>query len=391
MPEHISKPFKDMHPTLTVRGVLNLDSDLSMVLLNPIKLLLSPDDAQVQRLQMMCALLRLVGTMEWATKDGIDGIDALAGCPIFMFDEDHIQDFSLLEKHEQRHVILVVFYVCNWIIEVLNAFCVEPGTSRASTRCSVEDSQEKTGKQLAEKAVETKRADDDMKNKMVLRANQLLRLLGTLDHALGIHAEVLPDLNACVDVDASASGVGSASSSSRAGASKPKAAAKGKAKAKPKAKSKGKGKGKGKADDEDSDASDNSAKPKPTSKKAAGKEKKGKDRDDDEEDEDGCAASEKGAAAGTGCTGGVNNNNKTKMQLASSTGFLTELVNVRSQATCFRELDLTVHNVCPSPSFSFCCVFMFVSKPSFIEPSVSFAHKNTQTFTDEHAEQQTSH
>ena len=44
-----------------------------------------------------------------------------------MFDEDHVQDFTLLETHEQTHILLLLFYVSNWIIEVLNVFCLDPG------------------------------------------------------------------------------------------------------------------------------------------------------------------------------------------------------------------------------------------------------------------------
>ena len=43
-----------------------------------------------------------------------------------MFDEMHIEDFKLLEPHEQTHFALLRFYVSNWIIEVLNVVCLQP-------------------------------------------------------------------------------------------------------------------------------------------------------------------------------------------------------------------------------------------------------------------------
>jgi hypothetical protein len=38
----------------------------------------------------------------------------------------HIEDFKLLEPHEQTHFALLRFYVSNWIIEVLNVVCLQP-------------------------------------------------------------------------------------------------------------------------------------------------------------------------------------------------------------------------------------------------------------------------
>jgi len=68
----------------------------------------------------------------------------------------HIEDFKLLEPHEQTHFALLLFYVSNWIIEVLNVFCLQP--------------------------------DKDMKNKLVQRANHLLMLLEKLDRVLNMFA-----------------------------------------------------------------------------------------------------------------------------------------------------------------------------------------------------------
>jgi Fanconi anemia group D2 protein len=299
MPEYTAKAFNGMHKTLRVRGELNLDGDNSQLLLNAVKLLDSAEksqsEAQKERLQMMCALLRLVGAMEWATKDSLEGVDALAGCPIFLFDEMHIEDFKLLEPHEQTHIALLLFYVSNWIIEVLNVFCLQP--------------------------------DKDMKNKLVQRANHLLMLLEKLDRVLDMFAIQLPDLNASLELDALAG-----PSASR-GAGRPKGKGKTGECGKGKDKAKGKAKGKGKAKDDDSD-SDSIHSPSSA---------KGKGKDDEAEEDEGGASSKKGTASGGVAT--VNNNNKTKLQVASSTGFLTEFVTLRAQASCFRQLDLTVHNV----------------------------------------------
>ncbi len=105
----------------------------------------------------------------------------------------------------------------------------------------------------------------------------------------------------------------------------------GKGKGKAKGKAKGKGKGKAKDDDSESDSilSPSSA--------------KGKGKEEEAEEDEGGASSKRGTASGGVAT--VNNNNKTKLQVASSTGFLTEFVTLRAQASCFRQLDLTVHNV----------------------------------------------
>jgi len=306
MPEYCAKAFNGMHKTLRVRAELNLDGDNSQLLLNAVKLLDSTEKNEIEakkerlqkneRLQMMCALLRLVGAMEWATKDSLESVDALAGCPIFLFDDMHIEDFRLLEPHEQTHVALLLFYVSNWIIEVLNVFCLQQ--------------------------------DTDMKKKMVQRANDLLMLLAKLDRVVEMFAIQLPDVNASLEPDAL--GGASASRGRPKGKGKTGEPAKGKGKAKA---SKGKAKGKGKAKDDDSD-SDRVASP--SSAKGNGKE-------EEEEEDEGGGSSKMGGASGGVAT--VNNTNKTPMQVASSSGFLTQAVSLRSHASCFRQLDLTVHNV----------------------------------------------
>ena len=322
MSEYCAKDIKDMHPTLAVRAELNLDGDNGALILNPVKLVVQVDDRD--KLQRMCAVLRLVSTMEWATKDKLDEIDALAGCPIYMFEHGcSIGDFRLLEPPEQEQITLVHFYVCNWIIEVLNAFCLQP--------------------------------EDEVRRKMVVRTNNLIRLLQDLDDIQKARVVPLPNSNAAFDLDAT----GGASSSNRG---RPKAQgkvkdaakrAKGKGKVKDAAKTaKGKGKGKGKSKEE-YDGSDSSSasscKPSRGGKaKQVGSLAKGKvGEEEEEEEEEGAGSSEKaGDAAGEGAAASVaNNGNKSKLHLASSIGFLTEFIHVRHQANNFRELDLTVHNV----------------------------------------------
>lgn len=308
MTDYCASAIKGLHPSLKVRGMFNLDGDDAHMLLDCVKLLMDASDPKREKLQIMCALLRLLGTIEWATKDSLLEIDALAGCPIYAFDDEHIHDFKLLETFEKRQIIQLLFYSCNWIIEVLNTFTLKP--------------------------------DAEMKRKTVLRANHLIQILSTLEQVLEMHTLDLPDLNNSLDADAAvcalSSRPGRPKVKGKAGESSKSAKARTKGKANPKPKSKGKGK---EDDSSDDDSVCSSAKPKAKGKGAA--TGKGKDHDAGE-NEEGCTASEKGVEAGAFVS---NCNNKTKLQVASGTGILTEFVHVRQQACKFRELTITVYNV----------------------------------------------
>ena len=314
MTKFCATPIKDFHSTLTLQGAMNLDADMAQVLLNPVKILVDIEGGEM--LQRMCAMLRLVGAMEWATTGSIESIDALAGCPILLFHDDHIQDFKLLEPHEQTDIALLLFHVSNWIIEVLNTFCLDPAS--------------------------------ELKKKMVHRTNHLLQILTTLQKVLEQHDVQLPDLNRSLESDAVPGASSSKSTGGVQAKAKAKAMAKGKAKgsdgqSKSQAPAK-KGKGKGKGQQTGSDDSEESS----AGGSRALMSKKGRDkstrRDDDDDEEEG--PGEFGAPiAQKGGGASANNNNKSLLQLSSATGLYTQLTAVRDQSKFFRELDLTVHNV----------------------------------------------
>jgi Fanconi anemia group D2 protein len=303
MPEFCEKSLTDLHPSLKLRGMYNLDGAAAQVLLNPVKLMTGAE--QNEMLHRMCAVFRLVGTIEWATKGCIDDIDALAGCPILMFDDEHIQDFKLLEPGEKSQIVLLSFHASNWIIEVLNTFCNQP--------------------------------DAEIKTKMVQRVNNLMQILSTLDEVLQMHGVQLPDLNEGPDLDCGYSGF-------KQGPRTGKGKGRGEESAAGSEKGKGKAKGNGKepASDDSDDSMTNASDPTAKVKKGRRTKGKGKEAVDDDEDgtgEHGATATQKGAAGGTA------NGQKTNLQLACTTGIFTQLTSVRGQASSFRQLDITVQNV----------------------------------------------
>ena len=93
IPKYTAKAFSGMHKTLRVRGELNLDGDNSQLLHNAVKLLDSAEksqsEAQKERLKMMCALIRLVCAMEWATKESPEGVCHIVGFRFFLYEEVH--------------------------------------------------------------------------------------------------------------------------------------------------------------------------------------------------------------------------------------------------------------------------------------------------------------
>ncbi|KAI3939421.1 hypothetical protein MKW98_022289 [Papaver atlanticum] len=105
---------------------MNLDGDLSPICLDVLPLVASSSGSSVP-LQILPAYFRLLSVVERVTSDGsLGGIDALLGCPLHLPCPKYFARgwLSLTGKQKQA-ICLSLYYGCNWIRELLNAFCTQ--------------------------------------------------------------------------------------------------------------------------------------------------------------------------------------------------------------------------------------------------------------------------
>ncbi|KAI3921745.1 hypothetical protein MKX01_005434 [Papaver californicum] len=106
---------------------MNLDGNLSPICLSVLPLVASSSGSSVP-LQILPAYFGLLSAVERVTSEGsLGGIDALLGCPLHLPSPKYFARgvwLSLTGKQKQA-MCLSLYYGCNWIRELLNAFCTQ--------------------------------------------------------------------------------------------------------------------------------------------------------------------------------------------------------------------------------------------------------------------------
>ncbi|GAB2275188.1 hypothetical protein Dimus_009950 [Dionaea muscipula] len=154
---------------------MNLDGDISPVCLNILPLVSSPLQL-ASILQTLPANFLLVSRLERLANQGsLGGIDALLGCPLYLPSSKYYSGStwqSLTEKHKEI-ICLSLYYACNWLRELLNAFCTQ-----------VIGRYECTSQMVKEEIV----------TKLLKRLRNLVYLESLLNHILKQHSFSLPEL-----------------------------------------------------------------------------------------------------------------------------------------------------------------------------------------------------
>ena len=131
---------------------MNLDQRNAVIVLNVLPLAASAITHEREQLTTLCSLFRLLVTATRRCTGNVEDIDALLGCPLYMFDASsggprggasrsqqasgsvpqdsiHISEsavrafFSNLPKREKELATKCVFLTTNWVRELLNGFC----------------------------------------------------------------------------------------------------------------------------------------------------------------------------------------------------------------------------------------------------------------------------
>ena len=72
----------------------------------------------------LCPIFRALQSATKECKDNsLEDYGALAGLPLFLYPEGHLENFGELEEAEQIKVCVSMFYGINWMRESINAFC----------------------------------------------------------------------------------------------------------------------------------------------------------------------------------------------------------------------------------------------------------------------------
>ena len=125
------------HAAPRVRGVapelaLSLDGDEASIAVNVLPLL-NVEHAAPQRRHALCTLsatFQLLRVCEAAlSADGLDGVDAVLGCPLYLFSPSLLDDFDAQRVEVKETVCLALFYTVDWLRELVNAFCSQPDHS----------------------------------------------------------------------------------------------------------------------------------------------------------------------------------------------------------------------------------------------------------------------
>ncbi|KAG0590520.1 hypothetical protein KC19_1G105500 [Ceratodon purpureus] len=108
---------------------MNLDGDMSPIILNILPMLTSSADKSLsQSLLYLSANIRLLAAVERETNQGsLGGIDALLGCPLYLPKHELLLDeqWSGLSRKNKEISCLSLFYAINWIRELINAFSTQ--------------------------------------------------------------------------------------------------------------------------------------------------------------------------------------------------------------------------------------------------------------------------
>jgi hypothetical protein len=95
--------IEGMHPTLKARCEYNLDGGMAQIALDLVTLVSSLRQGGHSLLRVMCPTVRLLQIAE-RLGGGLEHVDALLGCPAYVFDGVDPEDFLTLDLLERRQV-----------------------------------------------------------------------------------------------------------------------------------------------------------------------------------------------------------------------------------------------------------------------------------------------
>ena len=108
----------------------NLDGRDSPVCIRIFSLLTSPHPDEQKQVMKLASQLRLMHMLERKLCTSLHGIDALLGCPIQLFEREHLRGVGGAPVHDQPFIHSMIF-ASDWFCEVLNGFC---GQLKVDTR-----------------------------------------------------------------------------------------------------------------------------------------------------------------------------------------------------------------------------------------------------------------
>ncbi|GAB2242842.1 hypothetical protein Droror1_Dr00019617 [Drosera rotundifolia] len=155
---------------------MNLDGDISPICLNILPLLSSPLQPG-SILQTLPASFLLVSRMERLANQGsLGGIDALLGCPLYLPSSKYFygSTFQSLTEKQKDTICLSLYYACNWLRELLNAFCTQVIGKSEYTSQSIKD---------------------EIATKLLKRLRNLVYLESLLNYALRWHYFIFPEVH----------------------------------------------------------------------------------------------------------------------------------------------------------------------------------------------------
>ena len=138
---------------------LSLDGCDATIAVNILPLLRAADEPASHRhaLCTLSATFQLLRVCEAAiSTDGnaLEAVDAVLGCPLYLFDSSELHDFESRPQSERETICLALFYTVDWLRELVNAFCTQ--------------------------------REHEMRKKVLARLKQLLWMERSLDHCLAL-------------------------------------------------------------------------------------------------------------------------------------------------------------------------------------------------------------
>ncbi|BFI25358.1 fanconi anemia group D2 protein [Marchantia polymorpha subsp. ruderalis] len=107
---------------------MNLDGEVSPIILNILPMLIASDKSLSQALLFLTANFRLLSAVERVINQGsLGSIDALLGCPMYLPKYQLLTGdaWERLPKHQKEEACLALFYAINWTRELINAFSTQ--------------------------------------------------------------------------------------------------------------------------------------------------------------------------------------------------------------------------------------------------------------------------
>lgn len=122
----VPQPIRGITPSLA----MSLDGDEAAIAVNVLPLLQHADVPASQRhaLCTLSATFQLLRVCEAAiSSDGqeLEAVDAVLGCPLYLFDSDTLLGFDAKPAEVRETVCLALFYTVDWLRELVNAFCTQ--------------------------------------------------------------------------------------------------------------------------------------------------------------------------------------------------------------------------------------------------------------------------